>query len=87
MKLLTVLEVGQILRISKNSVRKLVRRGRLKAIRFGRAFKIKQQDLEEFISKSENRVSDDSEAISLLQHSRVCRTRDSENEEVSNGHR
>lgn len=47
--LLTVEEVAAILRISATTVRELILRGELAAIKAGRAYRIKQSDVDAFL--------------------------------------
>lgn len=44
-RLLTVAEVATVMRVSRMTVYRLIRRGQLKAIRVGRNYRVRQDDL------------------------------------------
>ncbi len=51
---LTVEEIATDLRIKESTVREWIRQKKLKAAKFGRDYRIKRQDYEEFIAKHYN---------------------------------
>ncbi len=51
---LTVEEIASDLRIKESTVREWIRRKSLKAAKFGRDYRIKRKDYEEFIEKHYN---------------------------------
>ncbi|MEU9397714.1 helix-turn-helix domain-containing protein [Streptomyces sp. NPDC048324] len=56
-RLLTVAEVASIMRIRKSSVYRLVHSGHLPAIRVGRAFRVPEQAVHDFLQGSLRNVS------------------------------
>jgi excisionase family DNA binding protein len=48
-RLLTVAEVATVMRVSRMTVYRLIRRGQLKAIRVGRNYRVKGDDLETYL--------------------------------------
>jgi len=50
-ELFTVEEVAERLKLSQKTIRRLIERGDLPAIRFDRVIRIKQADLEAFLEK------------------------------------
>lgn len=48
-ELLTLEEAGKILKYDSNTIRKLVKAGKLKGQRIGNEYRIKREDLEAFI--------------------------------------
>jgi excisionase family DNA binding protein len=48
-RLLTVAEVATIMRVSRMTVYRLIRRGQLKAIRVGRNYRVREEDLGEYL--------------------------------------
>lgn len=48
-KLLTLAEVSQFLRISKNKLYQERKAGNLRVVRFGRAVRVRQRDVERYI--------------------------------------
>jgi excisionase family DNA binding protein len=48
-RLLTVAEVANVMRVSRMTVYRLIRRGQLKAIRVGRNYRVREQDLNEYL--------------------------------------
>jgi excisionase family DNA binding protein len=48
--LMTVAEVGAVLRVSNMTVYRLIRAGELPAIRIGKSFRIKQHDLTAYLA-------------------------------------
>jgi len=48
--LLTVEEVAQYLRVSIHTVREMIKAGKLPAVKVGKAYRIKQNDVEKFLS-------------------------------------
>lgn len=55
-KLLTVNEVASILRVSNMTVYRLVKSGQIAAIRVGKNYRIKESDVNEYLSKGTQRV-------------------------------
>ncbi len=51
-KFLTVAEVAAMMRVSKMTVYRLVHGGDLPAVRVGRSFRVKEQDVDEYLRKS-----------------------------------
>src|SRR5262249_12343421 len=56
---LTVEEIATDLRIKQSTVREWIRQKKLKAAKFGRDYRIKRQDYEEFIAKHYNGDEDE----------------------------
>ncbi len=50
-KLLTLHEVAEILKIHYQTVRTYIQEGQITAIKIGRNWRVKPEDLEEFVSK------------------------------------
>jgi len=48
-RLLTVAEVATVMRVSRMTVYRLIRRGQLKAIRVGRNYRVREDDLSEYL--------------------------------------
>ena len=48
-RLLTVAEVATLMRVSRMTVYRLIRRGQLKAIRVGRNYRVREQDLTAYL--------------------------------------
>ncbi len=48
-RLFTVAEVATVMRVSRMTVYRLIRRGNLKAIRVGRNYRVKEDDLELYL--------------------------------------
>jgi len=51
-KFLTVAEVAAMMRVSKMTVYRLVHGGDLAAVRVGRSFRVKEEDVDEYLRKS-----------------------------------
>ena len=51
-KLLTCDDVSEILQLNIQTVFKYIRQGRLSAVKFGRSFRVTQDQLKEFIEKN-----------------------------------
>ena len=51
-RFLTVAEVATIMRVSKMTVYRLVHGGDLPAVRVGRSFRVKEEDVDEYLRKS-----------------------------------
>src|SRR5262249_1980672 len=49
--LMTISETAAILRLATRSIRRMIERGELKAVRVGRSIRIRQQDIREIISE------------------------------------
>jgi excisionase family DNA binding protein len=50
--LLTIVEVAAALRVSKSTVKRLIARGELPVVRFGRSVRISVSELEGFVARS-----------------------------------
>ncbi len=50
-RLLTVAEVAQVMRVSRMTVYRLIRRGQLKAIRVGRNYRVRENDLNLYLEE------------------------------------
>jgi excisionase family DNA binding protein len=48
-RLLTVAEVANVIRVSRMTVYRLIRRGQLKAIRVGRNYRVREDDLNDYL--------------------------------------
>ncbi len=48
-RLLTVAEVAGVIRVSRMTVYRLIRRGQLKAIRVGRNYRVRSDDLNDYL--------------------------------------
>lgn len=48
-RLLTVAEVANVMRVSRMTVYRLIRRGQLKAIRVGRNYRVREEDLNTYL--------------------------------------
>lgn len=48
-RLLTVAEVASLMRVSRMTVYRLIRRGQLKAIRVGRNYRVREDDFNEYL--------------------------------------
>jgi len=55
-KLLTVNEVANILRVSNMTVYRLVKSGQIPAIRVGKNYRIKESDVNEYLTKGTQRA-------------------------------
>ena len=55
-KLLSLKEVSEVLRLNINTVRRYVREGKIRAAKFGRIYRVREEALEEFIKKQEKRT-------------------------------
>ncbi|MET1088932.1 MAG: helix-turn-helix domain-containing protein [Arthrobacter sp.] len=51
-RFLTVAEVAQLTRLSKATVYRLVRAGRIPAVRFGRSYRVTEAAVHEYITKA-----------------------------------
>jgi excisionase family DNA binding protein len=51
-RFLTVAEVAALMRVSKMTVYRLVHNGELPAVRVGRSFRVKEEDVDEYLRKS-----------------------------------
>ena len=51
-RLLTVAEVATALQVSRMTVYRLIRRGQLKAIRVGRNYRVREDDLNQYLESS-----------------------------------
>ena len=50
-RLLTVNEVADLLRVSRMTVYRLIKEGQLAAIRVGRNYRLREDDVDEYLSK------------------------------------
>ena len=50
-RLMTVVEVATVMRVSRMTVYRLIRRGHLKAIRVGRNYRVREDDLNEYLEE------------------------------------
>ena len=50
-RLLTVNEVAALLRVSRMTVYRLIKEGQLKALRVGRSYRLREDDVDEYLSK------------------------------------
>jgi excisionase family DNA binding protein len=50
-KLLTVNEVADLLRVSRMTVYRLIKEGQMKALRVGRSYRLREDDVDEYLSK------------------------------------
>jgi len=57
-RLLTVTEVAQYLRLSNMTVYRLIRQGQLPAMRVGRSWRVREDDLTEFLAHAEHDQDD-----------------------------
>jgi excisionase family DNA binding protein len=48
---MTVVEVATIMRVSRMTVYRLIRRGQLKAIRVGRNYRVREDDLNRYLEE------------------------------------
>ena len=51
-KFLTVAEVAAMMRVSKMTVYRLVHNGEVPAVRVGRSFRVREDDVDEYLRKS-----------------------------------
>lgn len=51
-RLLTVAEVAGVMRVSRMTVYRLIRRGQLKAVRVGRNYRVREEDLRGYLESS-----------------------------------
>jgi excisionase family DNA binding protein len=49
-RLLTVNEVADLLRVSRMTVYRLIKEGQLKALRVGRSYRLREDDVDEYLS-------------------------------------
>jgi len=52
LKVYTISEVAQILKIHRTYVARLIRSGRLPAIKIGKFYRIRERDLEDFLNRA-----------------------------------
>lgn len=62
-ELYTPQEVADLLKIKKNTVYELIKRGDLKCRKIGKQFRIRKDDLEEYLNLSQNDIQGDSNGI------------------------
>ncbi|MDI7253385.1 MAG: helix-turn-helix domain-containing protein [Actinomycetota bacterium] len=55
-RFLTVAEVAEMMRVSKMTVYRLVKSGQIPAIRVGKNYRIKESDVNEYLSRGTQRV-------------------------------
>lgn len=51
-RLLTVADVASVMRISRMTVYRLIRRGQLRAVRVGRNYRVREEDLKAYLDSS-----------------------------------
>ena len=51
-RFLTALEVAERMRVSKMTVYRLIRSGKIPAVRIGRAFRVREDDVEKYLDAS-----------------------------------
>jgi excisionase family DNA binding protein len=51
-RFLTALEVAERMRVSKMTVYRLIRSGKIPAVRIGRAFRVREDDVEKYLDSS-----------------------------------
>jgi len=56
--LLTIHEVADLLKVKESTVRQWVRAGELRAIKFGKEWRVSQKDLEAYLNAHANRPPD-----------------------------
>ena len=49
-RLLTVNEVADLLRVSRMTVYRLIKEGQMKALRVGRSYRLREDDVDEYLS-------------------------------------
>ena len=54
-ELLTIIQIAEILKVSKITVYRYIRAGKLVAIKAGRDFRIKQSDFDKFLERHKNK--------------------------------
>lgn len=54
-ELLTVVQVAKLLKVSKMTIYRYIKAGKLVAIKAGRDFRIKQSDYDKFLERSTNK--------------------------------
>jgi len=55
-KLLSLKDVSEMLRLNVNTVRRYVRESKIRAAKFGRIYRVREEALEEFIKKQETNI-------------------------------
>ena len=55
---MTIHEIAELLKVSEATARSWIHDGQLRAIKFGREFRVAVKDLEAFVSAHETRKSD-----------------------------
>jgi excisionase family DNA binding protein len=50
-RLLTVSEVADLLRVSKMTVYRLIHEGQMSALRIGRSYRLREDDVDDYLSK------------------------------------
>ena len=58
---LTTEEVAQRMRVSQNMILQLIKRGELPATRFGKLWRIKESDLEDYLNRNYTHKKDDTD--------------------------
>jgi excisionase family DNA binding protein len=52
-EILTAKEAGEMLKVSDQTIRAMIRQGKIKAIKIGRAWRIKREEIERIIEKGD----------------------------------
>ena len=67
--MLTIHEVAALLKMRENTVRAWINEGRLRAVKFGRDWRVAQRDLEAYLEAHANRQLDPEEVSALEEKS------------------
>lgn len=57
-RLLTVMEVADLMRVSNMTVYRLIKAGQLAALRVGKNYRIRESDVERYLAEREVRIED-----------------------------
>ena len=57
-KLFTIEELAEVLQLNKQTVQRFVRENKIKAIKVGREYRVKQYDLDTFLHLSTNKIDE-----------------------------
>ncbi len=58
--MLTLKEVTERLKLHPNTLRRYIRQGKLRAVKFGRVWRVEEKDLENFIQAKKQRLKNES---------------------------